>query len=201
MDNTQDTSHSLIDALASGTKEEFEAGFRRFCSLYHQVIRRWCQRWFDEVSDADDAAQEILLKLHGRLKKYSSEEGTRFRNWLSRVSKNIAIDVIRKKKKHSKDVSTDVAAELEVTDYVGELLIDFERRELIKKVLSSVNDNIAEKDRMILKGYLNDVPVGQMAEEFNSTENAIYQAMFRIKRSMKELISQQGFEEADFFLS
>ena len=201
MDKTQDTSHSLIEALASGANEEFEAGFRRFCSLYHQVIRRWCQRWFEEVNDADDAAQEILLKLHGKLKGYARKEGIRFRNWLSRVSKNIAIDVIRKKKKYVRDVSTDVAAELEVTDYVGELLIDFERRELIKKVLSNIDENISEKDRMVLKGYLNETPVGQMAVEFNSSENAIYQSMFRIKRSLKELISQQGFEEADFFLS
>ena len=37
---------------------------------YHPIIRAWCLRWGSQPSDADDVAQQVLLKLLGAMKKY-----------------------------------------------------------------------------------------------------------------------------------
>jgi len=204
MDETQDTSHSMIEALSSRNDDAFEKGFQRFCLLYHKVIRRWCQQWFQDENEADDAAHDLLVKLHDILKKYKRQDGYRFRNWLSKVSKNIAEDIRRKKiRKRSKEIS--VADENVFTDseYVGELLIDFERRDLLREALLKTVDSIGEKDRQILSEYLDETPTDIMAVNVGSTRNALYQAMHRIKQALKEelqiLLSKRGLEEQDLF--
>ncbi|WP_339748110.1 sigma-70 family RNA polymerase sigma factor [uncultured Rubinisphaera sp.] len=205
MNQTQDTSHSMIEALSSGNQTEFEDGYRRFCSLYHGVIRRWCQRWFKDENEADDAAQDLLISLHRRLKKYKPEKGIRFRNWLSKVSKNLSRDVIRKRNKDRvRFVSTSESDESIVSDYMGELFIEFERKELLKKALVGTQGRISEKDQRVLQLYLDDHSTSEIADEVDSNPNSVHQAMFRVRKEFGQeinmILKRRGLEEADLFV-
>lgn len=204
MDNTQDTSHSMIDALTSGDSKEFEEGYKRFCILYHENIRRWCRNWFENEEDADDAAHDLLVALHRQLKKYQPQKDTRFRNWLSKVSKNMSVDVMRKKTKNKKRFANIAKnGQVEVADFMGELFLDFERRELITKALNEARGRISEREQKVLENYLKDLPAVIIAEEFELTPNTIHQAWYRIKDKLKReitlILSRRGLEEADLF--
>lgn len=205
MGNTVDTSHSMIDALSSGDEAEFDEGFRRFCINYHLVIRKWCQRWFDHAHEADDAAQELLVKLRRKLKKYQPDPEFRFRNWLSRVSKRLAVDVIRKQSREKTlrfDPEKESPRQLE---YIAELFLDFERRDFLRRALKQASTQIAIKDRQILEMYLQESPTGEIAECLSISPNAVHQAMYRVRQSIKGELEQylvkSGLEIADLFPS
>lgn len=204
MDHTQDTCDSMIDALTSGNSEEFEKGYRRFCILYHENIRRWCQRWFESEQDADDTAHDLLVALHRKLKKYQPLKGVPFRNWLSKVSKHMSMDVIRKRTRDRKRyVNISIDDQLGETDFMGELFIDFERRDLISKALTTAQGRISDRKQHVLKNYLEDIPTVETAVELSSTQNNIHQTMFQIRKELKQeitsILSKRGLVEADLF--
>ncbi len=127
---TVDTSQSMVEAIVPGDYEQFEDGFRRFCVLCHLLIRRWCRRWFQTDADADDAAQEMILMLRKKLRMYKPRSNVRFRHWLSKVSKNAAIDICRSRKRTIETSDAFPALPLEDERFVSDLMMDFERRTL-----------------------------------------------------------------------
>jgi RNA polymerase sigma factor (sigma-70 family) len=59
-----------------------------FVERYQPTIRAWCLKWGSQPSDADDVAQEVLLKLLTAMKKFRYDPGRSFRAWLKTVTQN-----------------------------------------------------------------------------------------------------------------
>ena len=203
---TVDTSHSMVEAIASGEDEGFEKGFRRFCMLYHLPIRRWCGQWFSQQSDADDAAQEILIRLREKLCKYQHREGVRFRNWLSKVSKRAMLD-LRRKAKHARRVQcTDEIPEPTNSDeqFLFGLVIDFERRMALSAILEQAGATLNDREQEIMNAGLTQESNVDLADRLGIEINALHQAQARLRIKLKESISQilaqrPGIELDDLF--
>ncbi|MFT5528206.1 MAG: RNA polymerase sporulation-specific sigma factor [Pirellulaceae bacterium] len=197
----------MVEALVSGEEEAFEKGFEQFCIAYHRPIRRWCRRWFPRDSDADDAAQELLLGLRKKLQKYKPQRDTRFRNWLSRVSSNAAKDFRRKMARRHAEFSDDQVANLPADgQFVFDLMIDFERRTVVQEVLLDAGDQLNAKDRELLEAFLQELPTGDIAERMGIKINAVHQAMFRVREKLKSVVTKElslrpGLELEDLFAS
>jgi len=59
-----------------------------FVARYQPTIRAWCLKWGSQPSDADDVAQDVLLKLLTAMKKFEYDPGRSFRAWLKVVTQN-----------------------------------------------------------------------------------------------------------------
>jgi len=201
---TTDTPFSMVDALTSGEEEKFEEGFRQFCTLYHQHIRRWCQKWFSQQADADDAAQELLVKLRDKLKQYTPQAKTRFRNWLSKVSKNAAISIHRKSKKREFQHEAPEDFGPEDSDFVFRIFVDFERRNLVEGIVKKSRAHLTERDREVFDSYLQSEPATDTEERMKVSLNAVHQAMHRVRQRVKgavlnEVNKQSNLELEDLF--
>ena len=60
------------------------------------MIRAWCLRWGAQSSDADDVAQQVLIKLLAAMKTYQKASTSGFRSWLKTVTHNAWIDFVRR---------------------------------------------------------------------------------------------------------
>jgi RNA polymerase sigma factor (sigma-70 family) len=203
---TVDTSHSMVEAIASGENKEFEKGFRRFCVLYHLPIRKWCGRWFPRQSDADDAAQEILIRLREKLCKYKRQDGVRFRNWLSRVSKHAMLDLRRKAKRARSVQLTDEMPEPTDSDeqFLFGLMIDYERKMLLSAILAQAGAALNDREREIMSGSLTQESNADLALRLGIEVNALHQAQARLRIKLKDSISnilqhRPGLELDDLF--
>lgn len=203
---TIDTSHSMVEAIASGENEEFEKGFRRFCVLYHLPIRKWCGRWFSRQSDAEDAAQELLIRLREKLCKYKQQDGVRFRNWLSKVSKNAMLDLRRKAKRARSVQLTEEIPEPTDSDeqFLFGLMIDFERRMALSAVLEQAGATLNDREREIMNASLSNESNVDLANRLGIEKNALHQAQARLRSKLKESVSQildqrPGLELDDLF--
>jgi RNA polymerase sigma-70 factor (ECF subfamily) len=60
----------------------------------HDTIRRWARVLTDDADEADDVAQEVLIRLALRLDRYAGR--SRFTTWLYQVTRNTAFGLRRR---------------------------------------------------------------------------------------------------------
>ena len=111
----------LIHKAATGDMKAFEEIFRLTSGFVYAVSYRVTRN----RSDAQEAAQDVFLKVYKNLGKF--KEGTSFKAWIYRITVNTAINYYNRRKRHmtregdfelaelteGKDPDVDVRAEKE----------------------------------------------------------------------------------------
>lgn len=87
-----------------------ERAYAALVSAHFPRVYRLCRRTLGDDAEAEDAAQEIFLKLWAQPAAWSPE-GARFTTWLYRVTTNACIDRLRKKIPEPVDTIPDRADE------------------------------------------------------------------------------------------
>jgi RNA polymerase sigma-70 factor (ECF subfamily) len=82
-DSSSRTSTSLLEQLRQLPADP--AAWSRFVDRYGPRIYTWCRRWGLQDADAQDVAQDILLKLSKSLTTFRYDPSRRFRAWLRAV--------------------------------------------------------------------------------------------------------------------
>ena len=80
---------TLVEGARSGDDEALESLLRRI----HPRVHRWALVRTGSADDADDVAQAVLLRVHGKLDAF--EGRSRFTSWLYRMTMNEALDHLR----------------------------------------------------------------------------------------------------------
>jgi RNA polymerase sigma-70 factor (ECF subfamily) len=75
--------------------------WEEFVRRYQPMMREWCLRWGSQPSDADDVAQEVLIKLLAAMKTFQYDPGRSFRAWLKTVTQNAWTDLARSRRRES----------------------------------------------------------------------------------------------------
>jgi RNA polymerase sigma-70 factor (ECF subfamily) len=69
--------------------------FRSVASAHLQPILRYCARLLRQSAEAEEVAQEVMLRAWQRAAEY--EPKARLTTWLHRIAHNLAIDALRKR--------------------------------------------------------------------------------------------------------
>jgi RNA polymerase sigma factor (sigma-70 family) len=85
-DRNADTSASLLERLRKDPDDP--EAWNLFVERYQPRIRKWCLNWGLQHSDADDVAQEVLVKLFAALRKFTYDPSRSFRAWLKTVTQH-----------------------------------------------------------------------------------------------------------------
>jgi RNA polymerase sigma-70 factor (ECF subfamily) len=78
------TSPTLLTRLREDPLSE--VAWDEFVEHYGKHIYRWCRQWRLQDADAEDVAQEILLKLARKLRDFAYDPTSSFRGWLKTVA-------------------------------------------------------------------------------------------------------------------
>src|SRR6478609_10476623 len=102
-----------------------QAGWDEFVEQYGPHIYRWCRQWRLQDADAEDVAQEVLLKLARKLRDFAYDPKSSFRGWLKTVAHHAWRD-FADGKQHTRAIADD---------HIWELLQSVEARDdLIQKL-------------------------------------------------------------------
>jgi RNA polymerase sigma-70 factor (ECF subfamily) len=93
-DPAKDTSLTLMMRVQQDPADP--TAWDEFVQKYQPMIRAWCLKWGSQSCDADDVAQQVLMKLMSAMKTYRCDAGTSFRGWLKSVTHNAWIDFVRR---------------------------------------------------------------------------------------------------------
>jgi RNA polymerase sigma factor (sigma-70 family) len=107
------------------------------------MIRAWCLKWGAQAFDADDVAQQVLLKLLTAMKSYRPDPSASFRGWLKTVTHNAWRDFARRPRSGQGAASLDAIADSSdaLADLENEMQQAFER-ELLELAMHRVEERV-----------------------------------------------------------
>lgn len=157
-------------------KSRSSSYFTMLYSRYSGKVFSKCISLLKVEQLADDATQDIFLKIYLNLAKFSGK--SKFSTWVYSITYNYCIDYIRKKKKEKNIFSEDI-------ENVGEPLSDvpdFELLEIEVERLKKVMDVIPPGDKaVLLMKYQDDMSIRDIAEVLSKSESAIKMKLKRAK--------------------
>lgn len=164
---------------------------KRIDALWHEhepYIRKLCRYKLSSMPDCiDDCVQDVFLDLTAALKDGKSINNPKA--WLTVVTNNKIKDLYSKAKKEA-DIFVELSAESEKTGSEDEYfpVSDEELLSVKGRVLSQLSSTEQEllKCRYVLRKS-----VSEIAQASCTTENNIYQRLFRLRVKVKMLIEKE----------
>jgi len=165
-----------------------EAAFNCLINRYSQSISRILYTVLQgSQEDIEDVKQEVLLALYKNLDMFSFKSS--FSTYLFRMTRNKAIDFIRKKKRHIMIMEkSHIHSELIDKNSPESLYINKEDKKYILKVILG----LSEKDRSII--MLKDVEnlsLDEIARIFNKPVGTIKSRLHRARKKAAEKLLEK----------
>jgi RNA polymerase sigma factor (sigma-70 family) len=182
------TSRTLLARLRNDPSNE--AAWDEFVEHYGRHIYRWCRHWGLQDADAEDVAQEILLKLARKLRDFVYDPKSSFRGWLKTVAHHTWLDFIDSQKR------TRAIA----NDQVWDLLQSVEAREdLIHKLEEAFDYELLEAAKVQVRlrvaphtweafrlATIEGLPVAEVASNVQMQVAMVYVAKSKVQKMLQE---------------
>ncbi|NCN04486.1 MAG: RNA polymerase sigma factor [Spirochaetales bacterium] len=164
-----------------------EARFHRVYKEVFPIITRVTSRITNSTEAAEEVCHEAFIRYYARLDQIPDEPQAKY--WLIRVSKNLALNYI-KRKKREKRAYERLLKEPTREVQSGETLVV--RKETRKEVQEAL-EQIPEKYRVILimKEY-GDLSYKEIGEALGLTEGNVKVRAFRGREKLAALLQQGG---------
>jgi len=156
----------------------------RFVKLYGPLIYRWARSFHLQEADSADIVQDVFGKVLGNLDDIRSrEEGGQFRAWLWTVTRNLARNLIRDKKRHVTAMggSDANAALAQKAEELPEAEVQRAKTELVHRLLKIIRTDFTEKTYDAFWRFtVGRQTAAEVASQLNISEAAVRQAKFRV---------------------
>ena len=149
---------------------------------YSGIIIKICRAYTDSQEDFEDYYQEVCLQIWRSRDKFRGD--AKWSTWIYRLSLNICLTLIKKKKKNRQHYTSDYKVQSEA--------IEDDPRTFSDESLNLLYDAIkqlSEIDRAIILLYLEEKPNKEIAEIIGTTPNNISVRVNRIKERLKKLLN------------
>ena len=158
-----------------------KASFTKAVTAYQDTVYRITLHSLGNPQDADDAVQEVFLRLFRQEAAFDGEE--HLRRWLLRVAVNVCHDM-RKSPWWRRRTTLNEAAELPV----------FDRPE--ESTLYETVMDLPEKYRVVLDlFYYEELSTGEIAEMLGLTQTAVTTRLSRARALLKERLGEVWLDD------
>lgn len=147
---------------------------------YSGIIIKICRAYTDSQEDFDDYYQEVCLQIWKSKDQFRGD--SKWSTWIYRLSLNICLTLVRKKKKTRQFFNNDA---VELQDE-SEDASAFSNEDL--SLLYAAIKRLSEIDRAVILLYLEEKPNKEIAEIIGTTPNNIGVRINRIKERLKKLL-------------
>jgi len=168
-----------------------------FRSLFERYHRRAYALAFGVVRNQDDAldvVQDAFIKAHRHLDKFEGQAS--FYTWLYRIVMNLAIDHLRKHKRHKPVDFTDQALDESVSEDAllpkiiggnpGRALLDKEIRGRIGEALGGLSEN--HRSVLVMR-ELEGLSYEEMATAMSCSKGTIMSRLFHARKNMQRQLA------------
>jgi RNA polymerase sigma-70 factor (ECF subfamily) len=185
-----DTSLTLLLRLRANPADP--AAWDQFVRHYQPMIRAWCLKWGSQSSDADDVAQDVLVKLLAAMRKAQYDPARSFRPWLKAVTHNAWNDFVasrRLKLAGSPDFLDSVADSSDALADLEERMEDAYDRELLELAMRRVEKRVKPTTWQAFRlTAVENRPGAEVARELGMAIALVFVARHRVQRMLEEEI-------------
>jgi len=155
-----------------------------FLKEMEPFVYRICYHLTGHRQDAEDLAQESLLKICRSLHTYRGDSA--LQSWVYRIVLNTQRDAARRKKHQPQ------AVEITETSSVSE---GFEGQVSLKLTVQRLMKDLPDVDRQIFTlRFLQDMPVKDMADLLQMKEATVKSRLLRLRERLREKLQNAGGE-------
>ncbi|NIN35694.1 MAG: sigma-70 family RNA polymerase sigma factor [Gammaproteobacteria bacterium] len=172
-------------AWIARAKDGDDIAFGNLVEKYQQPVYNFCYRKLADVTEAEDATQEILIRIYCKLNTYD-ETRSKFSTWLFSIAGNYCIDRLRLRRQRL--VSWDDLSALSrfpgrETSQPEKLLLEAETSQEAYDLLNKLPPDY--RTVIILK-YWHYRSYQDIAQTLHTTVSAIKSKLFRARQKMAQ---------------
>lgn len=175
-------------ALYRQTHDKYYVG--ELFKKYSKVVLGTCAFYLEDREEAKDTVIDIFNKLMEDLKKHQIEN---FKAWLSFVTKNHCISIIRKRKTNRNRMADYYEFEKQETTYQDELVQEkIKDEEITAQFLKESLNELKDKQRICVEQfYLQSKTYFEIADNTGYSVNEVKSYIQNGKRNLKILIEEK----------
>lgn len=181
----------LIKKAQEGNAEAFE----QLIADYEKRILNYCFRMLGNLSDAEDAAQEVFVKVYRFIDSFNGQSS--FSTWLYRIASNVCLDLLRKAKRQPKD-TVSIHQENEEGESYSIAIEDtepdpYERAQLseaqrvLKEALNQLSD---EHKQVVILRDIEGLSYEEIAEAMGIAPGTVKSRLNRARQVLKKLLEK-----------
>jgi len=148
---------------------------------YSGIIIKICRAYTDSQEDFEDYYQEVCLQIWRSRDRFRGD--SKWSTWIYRLSLNICLTLIKKKKKNRQNSTSDYV----IPNHVSEDNQAFSEESL--NLLYDAIRQLSEIDRAVILLYLEEKQNTEIAEIIGTTPNNIGVRVNRIKERLKKILN------------
>ncbi len=165
------------EKLVAGCRRGDKRAYAALVGLYAREVFAVSFGVVGNVHDAEDIAQEALLK--GLVQIASLRKGARFGPWIRRIARNLAIDLVRRRK-----AGMQAAAQIQLQQ-CAESTEDYH---VLEKAIERLDETYRET---ILLYYFDGKRTEDVAEKLDISPATVLSRLSRARRQLREIIENQ----------
>jgi RNA polymerase sigma-70 factor (ECF subfamily) len=178
----------LVDSTLGGD----EHAFSQLYSRYRQAVYSTAYRIIQNAEEAQDATQEIFIKLYRSLPVWTSEKA-KFSTWLFRLAANHAIDCWRSRRRRSETQVSGERSEEEWNQYsLGEAIRspyhEAEGREQVDEVRRCVDYLPELQKKVFVLRYFHELKLEEIAEIEHCSLGTVKTSVFRATQTVRKAL-------------
>ena len=158
--------------------------FDRIYKSYSVPIYRFVYIKISSKQTAEDLTSEVFVRFWKTFQKSGQDRILNPKAFLYKVAKNVIVDFYRKQTQPLPLPIDEVVELADSSQDIGQKELALSDQEQIQKAIKNLKD---EDQDVILWYYLDQMPVGEIAEIIDKSENAV---RVMIHRAMQELREQ-----------
>jgi len=147
---------------------------------YSGIIIKICRAYTGSQEDFEDYYQEVCLQIWKS--KDSFKEQSKWSTWIYRLSLNVCLTLLKKKKNNSQHTISDYKHPESSTE--DNSLFEYDALNQLYKAIR----HLSELDRAIILLYLEEKSYKEIAEIMGTSSNNIGVRITRIKERLKKLL-------------
>ena len=170
---------ALLEAYAAGDA----AAARSLATAYTPLVFAHAFRMLNDRGEAEDVAQEAMLRLWRQAPSWDVQGGASVRTWLYRVTANLCIDRLRRKQPDGWPEELDVP---DGTPGVEARLLSEARQEALQTALMQLPDR--QRQAVVLR-HIDGLGNSEIAQIMDIGPRAVESLTARGKRALTALLS------------
>ena len=177
-----------MDKLIERVRNRDETAYIQLIEKYSRLMWKVARDILNDSTDAadiEDCISEVFYKLWKSPEVLDPDKGN-LKNYLARMTKNAAIDFLRKRSRESMVVLDDAVLIHDNFGDVSDVIIQSERKETVREIMDSMNDRDRE---LITRRFMDNQKPAQISIEMNIPVREVENRLYRIKGNIRKQMS------------
>jgi len=182
---------TIIKTIEAAKKGD-QLAFSTLLDTYWSDVFNFQNKMIQNDNDAEDICIETFSKAFDKIDTYNPDYN--FKTWLIAISKNIHIDLLRKRKNAPTNISNSVEAQISQTlvDEAPTAEDELIKEQQLHHLLQHINNLKPDYGELIKLRYFQQMRYAMIAEQLNQPLNSIKVKLLRAKKLLAKSIQLEN---------